>query len=116
MSADSSTVIRLSPRPAKTGSAPNASARRAVARPMRPGPTTAKRLPASPSPSMNSTPKPHGRWARRNRSPSTMRRSSASVSAIANSAVVSVSTSGVFAITMPRRRAASRSMLSTPTP
>ena len=65
---------------------------------------------------MNSSENPHGLRARSIRSPSVTRRSSESVSAIASSAVARVSTSGVFATTTPRARAASRSTLFTPTP
>ena len=52
---------------------------------------------------MNSSENSHSRRARMNRSPSVTRRSSESVSVIASSAVVRVSTSGVFATTIPAR-------------
>ena len=64
---------------------------------------------------MNSSENSHGSRRRMRRSPSVTLRSSDSISVSATSAVAPVSTSGVFEITIPRRRAASRSMLFTPT-
>jgi hypothetical protein len=54
----------------------------------------------------------HSSCLRTRRSPSATRRSSASMSAIVSSAVASVSTSGVFETTIPRRVASSTSTLS----
>ena len=65
---------------------------------------------------MNSSENCHGSRRLSMRSPSATLRNSASIDAIASSAVVRVSTSGVFVTRIPRRFAASRSTLFTPTP
>ncbi len=81
---------------------PNALARAATAWPIRPKPTTARRAPRSSRPSQ-----PRGSHvcqspSRTARSASGSRRAAASSSAIARSAVASVSTSGVTPTGMPR--------------
>ena len=63
-------------------------------------------------PSMKSSAQPFHAPPRSSRSPSATRRVTARMSAQVNSAVASVSTSGVFVTGMPRARAAATSMLS----
>ena len=91
----------------------NARARSATACPMRPRPTMPSVLPASCTP-MNLL-RSHF-WARRLASAAATFRDRPSISAKACSAVLSVLPAGVFITTMPRRVAASLSMLAVPTP
>ena len=95
---------------------PKPRARRASAWPMRPMPTMPMRLPSSRPPSIAVGLQPVHLPARTRRSPAPMRRAVASTSAIVMSAVSSVSTPGVLVTVMPRWRAVSRSMWSTPVP
>ena len=74
------------------------------------------RLPSSRPPSIAVGLQPVHLPARTMRSPAPMRRAVASTSAIVMSAVSSVSTPGVLVTVMPRWRAVSRSMWSTPVP
>ena len=75
------------------------------------GPHDEQPLPSRLAPSMNSSENTHGVAPRTKRSPSAMRRRSASISPTASSAVARVSTSGVFATTTSRSAAAARSTL-----
>ena len=74
------------------------------------------RLPSSLAPSIAVGLQPAHWPARTTRSPSPMRRAVASTSAMVMSAVSSVSTPGVLVTVMPRWRAVSRSIWSTPVP
>ena len=94
-------------------SIPSARQRAATSRPMRPRPTTPMRFPASSTPPS----------ALRSHFPALMEasaratlRARARSSATVNSAVEIMFPSGEFMTMMPRRVAASRSTLSTPTP
>ena len=84
---------------------PNAGARAATARPMRPTPTSPSCLPRSSEPSMKSSAQPFHSPRRTTRSPSDRRRVIARISAQVKSATDSVSTSGVLVTTMLRDRA-----------
>ena len=74
------------------------------------------RLPCNRAPSIEVGLQPDHLPLRTSRSPSPMRRAVASTSAIDMSAVSSVSTPGVLVTMIPRWRAVSRSMWSTPVP
>ena len=96
---------------------PNASARLAASRPIRPGRRRAASSRRAPFPEHKLEREPPRLAQRRTkRSPSATRLTRESGGATASSAVAAVSTPGVFVTTTPWRRAASRSMLSTPTP
>ena len=81
---------------------PNARARRATARPIRPRPTMPSTLPASSRPSSWVGVQPRQRPVRTSASPSKARRAAPSRHSMARSAVASVSTSGVLVTVMPR--------------
>ncbi len=91
------------------------SARRAMARPIRPNPTIPSRFPHTRVVSFMD-PRFAQDPSRTQASPAGIRRAAASSSAQAMSATSSVSTSGVLVTRMPRAFAAARSMASTPTP
>ena len=115
-SASPSRARRSSPATASDAVAPNASASRAVSRPMRPAPTTSSRLPSRLAPEHElerELPRPRaaGRTGRPRRSAAGAR---ASGRPRARPSCAS-RTSGVFATTTPRSAAAARSMLLTPT-
>ena len=74
------------------------------------------RLPCRRAPSIEVGLQPDHLPPRTSRSPSPIRRAVASTSAMAMSAVSSVSTPGVLVTVMPRWRAVSRSIWSTPVP
>src|ERR687884_484776 len=82
---------------------PNASARRATARPIAPRPTTPSVFPASPRPSRKNMLHDHLWPARTSRSPSPRRRVTIRMRAVARSAVASVSTPGGFVTPPPAR-------------
>ena len=98
-------------RPRADDPIPCARASRSTACPIRPWPTSPSVSPPRPRPSIRFGAQIQRSPRRIRRSPSATRRSSASISAIVSSAVVSVRTSGVFETTTPRRRHASRSTL-----
>ena len=91
---------------------PNPRLRRAIAAPMRPSPTMPSVAPCTSWPVKPISSQVFHRPDRVNLSPSTTRRAVAMRIAHAMSAVVSVSTPGVFVTRMPRRVAAGTSMLS----
>src|SRR5580700_7253930 len=95
---------------------PKPRARRASAWPIRPIPTMPMRLPSRRAPSIAVGLQPVHLPARTTRSPSPIRRAVARTNAIDMSAVSSVSTPGVLVTVMPRWRAVSRSIWSTPVP
>ncbi len=84
---------------------PNAGARAATARAMRPTPTSPSCLPRSSEPSMKSSAHPFHAPRRTSRSPSASRRVMARISAHVKSATDSVSTSGVLRHDDAARRA-----------
>ncbi len=91
---------------------PKAAARRAVARPIAPGPTMPSVFPRRPVPRSAVKFHCHGSPVRTRRSAAPRPRVVISTSAIAMSAVASVSTPGVFVTTTPRSVQAGTSMLS----
>ncbi len=96
-------------------SIPKARARSARATPIAPIPTMPSRRPCKPVPSIMNMPHCQGVPALISRSPSPSRRVTMSTSAIARSAVASVSTPGVLVTVTPRARQAGTSMLLYPT-
>ena len=92
-------------------SIPKARAREATSRPMRPSPTTPRRLPNSSTPANFLRSQVS---AFMEESAGGMLRARASIRAIASSAVEIVLPPGEFMTSTPRRVAAARSMLSTP--
>ena len=95
---------------------PNAFAMRATAQPMRPRPMTPSTRPFRPRPSSSVGVQPFHRPVLIYESASATRLLTASRSAMAHSAVGSVTTPGVFVARMPRLVISSRSRLLKPTP
>ena len=91
---------------------PKEVARRAVARPMAPGPTMPSVLPRSPVPRSAMKLQRHGSPVRTRRSAAPRPRVVISTRAMAMSAVASVSTPGVLVTTTPRSVQAATSTLS----